>query len=183
MCSLEIRPDSQHSVPISVALQKTNIVPVAMVMTENTFTQMEWWPRGCTLTHLSLLSIHIQHVQIKMCDPGMCLACRTCSNCHVFCEIFAWWVSAEVCWFFFYYLKLSIDLPSQWGWRWRASRRGQVAPCCCPLVLGMAWSKLYQNRRSPGCAPGKCLCTQSSTPIERFLPWWQAENKTYWFQF
>lgn len=37
-----MRPESPYPRPISVAVpQRTNIVPVAMDMTENTFTQME----------------------------------------------------------------------------------------------------------------------------------------------
>lgn len=145
-----------------------------MDMTENTFTQMETLrPWGCTPTQLSARAVHKLHVQMRM------------SNCvRVQCHVYGC-VHLHVCWVFFppFFNKLSVDSPSLWGWRWPASRRVPAVPCCCPPVLGMAWSKICQSRRSLGCALGRYPCTQSSTPTERSLPWWPAGNKTYWFQF
>lgn len=171
-----MRPESPYPRPISVAVpQRTNIVPVAMDMTENTFTQMEALrPWGCTPTQLTTRAVHKLHVQMRMCNPCARAAINACSG--IFFIFFFCYPPPP------YFNKLSIDSPSLWGWRWRASRRVQAAPCCCPPVLGMAWSKICQSRRSPGCALGRCPCTQSSTPTEQSLPWWPAGNKTYWFQ-
>lgn len=150
-------------------------------MTENAYTQTEQWDHEDTHLHTSPL---FQSTNTTCRWGGTISVCRRVCACmyvivvsvHVSC-VFAWWAPVEG---FFY--KLNTDSPSQWGWRWRGSRRGRAAPCCCPLVLGTAWSRFCRNRRSPGCARGTCPCTQSSTPTKRSLPWWPAGNKTYWFQ-